>query len=87
MSLSLSLILVCVWIVVANVIAFFPSKRQHWPSAYVLITLGIPLLIYFIYENGPWLGILVLLAGMSILRWPVFYLAKWLRRLFRRGTS
>lgn len=77
--MSTSLILACLWAVAANVLAMTPSKDNHWTRAYVLIAVGIPLLGYVTYENGPWIGILVLLAGMSLLRWPVIYLSRWLR--------
>jgi hypothetical protein len=80
---TLSLILACVWALVANVLAMFPSKDNHWRNAYVLIAIGIPLLGYVTYENGPWIGLLVLAAGMSVLRWPVVYLGRWLRRMIR----
>lgn len=77
--MSTSLILACLWAVAANVLAMTPSKDNHWTRAYVLIAVGIPLLGYVTYENGPWIGILVLLAGMSLLRWLVIYLSRWLR--------
>lgn len=79
--MTLSLILACVWALVANVLAMTPSKDNHWRRAYVLIALGIPLLGFVTYQNGPWVGLLVLVAGMSVLRWPVMYLGKWLRNL------
>lgn len=78
--MTVSLILACVWAVVAQVIALFPSRDHHWRVAYVLIAVGIPLLGYVIFENGPWVGILVLVGAMSILRWPVIYLTRWLRQ-------
>lgn len=78
--MSLSLILACVWAVVANVIAMLPSRDHHWRNAYMLIALGIPILGYVTYENGPWIGLIVLAGGMSVLRWPVIYLGRWLRR-------
>lgn len=77
----LSLILACLWALAANVIAMFPSKRNHWPAAYVLIAIGIPLLGYVTYQNGPWVGLLVFAAGVSTLRWPVLFLFRWLRRV------
>ncbi|WP_371223382.1 DUF2484 family protein [Roseovarius sp. 2305UL8-3] len=80
--MSLSLILACVWAVVANVLAMLPSRDNHWRNAYILIAIGIPLLGYVTYENGPWVGMLVLAAGMSVLRWPVIYLGRWIRRFF-----
>lgn len=78
--MSLSLILAALWALAANVLALIPSRDNHWRRAYILIALGIPLLGYVIYENGPWWGAAVLLAGISVLRWPVIYLSRWLRR-------
>jgi len=75
--MTISLILSCFWAVVANVLAMTPSKDNHWRNAYILTAIGIPLLGYVTYENGPWIGLLVMLAGMSVLRWPVIYLTRW----------
>ncbi len=77
--MSQSLILVCLWAVTANLIAMLPSKRNHWPAAYGLITVGIPILGYVTYQHGPWVGLIALAAGASILRWPVFYLYRWVK--------
>lgn len=79
--MTLSLILSLLWVVAANVIGLFPSRRNHWPAAYVLIAVGVPLLGYVTYENGPFIGLLALAAGASILRWPVFYLWRWMRHV------
>jgi hypothetical protein len=78
--MTLSLILACLWALTAQVIALTPSRDHHWRVAYVLIAVGIPLLGYVIYENGPWVGLLVLLGAVSILRWPVIYLTRWLKK-------
>ncbi len=77
--MTLSLGLACLWAVVASAIALLPSKRQHWPHAYVLIAVGIPLLGYVTYENGPTAGLVCFAAGASILRWPLIYFFRWLR--------
>lgn len=81
--MTLSLILACIWAITANVLAMTPSRDNHWRRAYVLIAVGIPLLGYVTYENGPWYGLAVLLAGMSVLRWPLIYLGRWLKGLGR----
>ena len=81
--MTLSLILACTWAVAANLLAMTPSRDNHWRRAYILIAIGIPLLGFVTYENGPWVGLAVLLAGMSVLRWPVIYLGRWLRGLGR----
>ena len=75
--MTLSLALAALWGLVANLLAMIPSKDNHWTRAYILIAVGIPLLGYVTYENGPWIGLTVLVMGMSILRWPVIYLTRW----------
>ena len=77
--MKLSLTLAFIWVVVACVGALVPSKRHHWPLAYVLMAVGVPLLAYVVWENGPWVGLAVFLAGASILRWPVRYLWRWIK--------
>lgn len=85
--MSLSLILALCWLVLANVLALLPSRDNHWRRAYALIALGVPLLGYVTYQNGPWIGLLALAAGVSVLRWPVYYLARWLRGLIGRAAQ
>jgi len=80
--MSLSIILAAAWAIVANLGALIPSKRKHWPFAYALIVVGVPILGYVTYQNGPWIGLIVLAAGLSVLRWPVYYLWKWVKTLF-----
>ncbi len=82
--MTLSLILACLWLVLANVIAMFPSKRGHWPAAWGLIAVGLPLLGFVAWENGPLVTLLVAAAGASVLRWPVRFLLRWLRGLISR---
>ncbi|WP_371059195.1 DUF2484 family protein [Rhodosalinus sp. 5P4] len=72
--MTLSLTLACLWVVLANVAGMLPSRDNHWTRAYWLIAAGIPILGFVTYENGPWAGLLALAAGMSVLRWPVWYL-------------
>ena len=78
--MSLSIILACVWALIANVLAMTPSKDLHWRNAYILIAVGIPLLGFVTWQNGPWVGLLGLVAAMSVLRWPVIYFGQWIRR-------
>lgn len=77
--MTTSLILACIWAILANVLAMLPSRDNYWRRAYALIALGIPLIGFVTYENGPWVGLIVLAAAMSVLRWPVIYVGRWLR--------
>ncbi len=78
--MTLSLTLAAVWALVANVIAMMPSKDRHRRSAYGLIVCGIPIVGYVTWQHGPWIGMLVLAAGVSVLRWPVAHFGSWIRR-------
>lgn len=76
--MTLSLAFACLWVVVATAIAMLP-RRIHWPAAYGLIVLGIPLVGWVTYQNGAIFGLIALGAGVSVLRWPVIHLFRWLR--------
>jgi len=78
--MSLSLILALLWCILANLLAILPSSDNYWRRAYFLIAIGVPLLGYVFWQNGPWVGLLALAAGMSMLRWPLVYLGRWFRR-------
>ena len=77
--MTLSLTLACAWGLAANLIGMLPSRRNHWPQAYALIAAGIPILGYVTYQHGPWIGLLVAAAGVSVLRWPAWFAWRWLR--------
>lgn len=78
----ISITLACLWVVIASGIAI-TRGRYHWRAAYVLIAVGIPIVGYVTYQNGPILGLIVLACGMSILRWPVRFFGRWLLKQVR----
>lgn len=80
--MNLSLIAAFAWLVLANVAGMVPSRDNHWRRAYGLIAIGVPILIWVFIENPWWAGVIFLGAGISILRWPVVYLGRWIRRVF-----
>ena len=82
--MTLSLICAALWLVVANVMAMIPSKDNLWQRAYLLMAVGISLLGWVVYQNGLWIGLIALVAGMSVLRWPVVYLTRRVKRLVWR---
>ena len=81
--MTLPLTLCLVWLIAVNVIGMLPSRDYHWRAAYVMIALGVPLLVWVTYEGGILVGAFVLAAAASILRWPVIYFWRWLRRAIR----
>ena len=79
--MSASLILAFVWLVVANASAMLPAKRNHWRTAYALMTVGLPLLVWVYLQNGWFIALLALIAAASVLRWPVWYMWRWAKRM------
>jgi hypothetical protein len=79
----ISLAAACLWLLAANVIAMLPSRDHHWRAAYGLIAIGIPILGWATWQNGPWVGLFLLAAGVSVLRWPVMFFWRWVAG--RRG--
>lgn len=77
--MTLSLTFAALWALIANILAMTPSKDHHWRNAYGLIAIGIPIVGFVTWQHGPWIGMLVLAAGMSVLRWPVIYLGRWIK--------
>ncbi|MGR3542056.1 MAG: DUF2484 family protein [Hasllibacter sp.] len=69
---------VAVWVVTAAVLSAFPSRRHHWPLAYVLIAAGAPILVWSFLE-GPLTGLAALVAGVTTLRWPARHALRWLK--------
>ena len=79
-----AVLLMCLWVVFAFVLSAFPSNDNHWRRAYVLIAVGVPLLIWITWHSGPIMGLIGLLVGSLVLRWPVRFAWRWLcKRLAR----
>lgn len=85
--MNLSLVLLLIWALTANIIAMFPSKHHHWPAAYVLVATGIPLIIFVFYNNNSIVNLLALAVWCSVLRWPLLYSYKWVRGKFVRNNQ
>lgn len=78
--MPVSLILACLWALLACAAAMAP-QRFHWPAAWALIASGIPLLGWVTFQAGPFWGLLVLVAGASVLRWPLMRAGQEIRRV------
>ena len=82
--MTYSLTAAFVWFIFANLLGLLPSRDNHWRRAYGLIIVGVPLLGWVTFENGPLIGLVTLAAGMSVLRWPLIYFGRWLRTRLHR---
>ncbi len=78
--MTLSFALACLWVVLAAVLSALPARDNHWRHAYFLIAIGIPLLGYVTWENGPVWGLIALATGMAVLRYPLKHAFARLRR-------
>ncbi|WP_417807959.1 DUF2484 family protein [Thioclava sp.] len=80
------LVLACLWALCATLIALGP-RRFHWAAAVILIVLAVPLLIWVGAVHGVIVALLLLAGAMSVLRWPLIYLMRGLRKTFgaRKG--
>ena len=73
-------ILIGLWVVLAFAMAAFPSTDNHWRRAYVLMAIGLPLLIWIIWQHGFLFGLLCVAVGASVFRWPVYFLWRWIKQ-------
>jgi len=78
--MSLSFIAALIWMIVVNLRAMFPSKDNHWKFAYAMIALGLPILVWVYIDHGIVLAAILLVGAMWVMRWPVIYLSRWIRR-------
>lgn len=85
--MTFSVIAAFIWLIVVNLRAMFPSQDHHWRFAYVMIAIGVSILILLVIENGPLVALVFLLAGMWIMRWPVIYLGRWIKKVSRYDPS
>lgn len=80
----MALIALCLWVVLAWLLQTVLTARQSWPAAYGLIGLGVPLVVWLGVSMGwLWAG-LGAAVMLLVLRWPVIYLGRWLRRRLGR---
>lgn len=84
MTVTPAFIATCVWFVLAAILASIPSNDNLWRRAYFLIAIGVPILGWLTYQNGPLIALIVLAAAASFLRWPLIYLGRWIRQRISR---
>lgn len=69
----------CLWVLLAALLTLYPSRRNHWPQAYFLAALGLPLLCWIYVAHGLLVGGVASAVMLSVLRWPAYYFVKRLR--------
>ena len=79
------LIGLCLWVLLAAVAQAVTTAQQSWPAAYSLMALGAPLLAWLWVAEGPAWAALGLAAMALVLRWPVRYGWRWVRRVTGRS--
>lgn len=72
--MTIAVILILSWVLLAYVIASSPSADNHWRLSYVLMAIGAPLLVWITWQHGFLFGFAGLVIGGLVLRWPVYYL-------------
>jgi Protein of unknown function (DUF2484) len=73
--MSLPLILGCVWVILATIVAMLPMKRQMLPGMGLLLAAPV-LLVWIGWQHG-WLWLVLgLLAFLSMFRNPLLYFAR-----------
>lgn len=70
----------CSWIVLAWVLSVVLTAKQSWPAAYGLIAAGLPILIWLGLSMGWTAAAIGFVVGSVVLRWPVIYAGRWIRR-------
>lgn len=78
--------LLAVWVVLATLIGLMP-RRFHWRGAIFLMVFLVPLLPYVWVQVNPFIALLFLAGVMSILRWPLIFLGRWINRQVAKITD
>ena len=74
----------CIWVIAAWFLSVVLSAKQSWPAAYGLIAAGVPILFWLGLSAGWTTAAVGFIVGCLVLRWPVIYAGRWIRRRFRR---
>ncbi len=84
--MTLSLILACVWVVAATVVAFLPMRMQYVPGLALLVG-AVPLLVFVGVQHGFWIVAVVLAGMISMFRRPLWALVRYLSRPAPKGGA
>lgn len=84
--MSPALVLGCVWVLAATVVAMLPMRRQYMPGLALLVSA--PVLVAVIWWQHGWVwGALALFGFLSMFRRPLAYIGRRLRGLPVEGAE
>ena len=63
------LVWVAAWVLAAAALSALPSRRRYRPLAFTLIAAGLPIL-WSAFDAGWARGLVALIVGLLVLRWP-----------------
>ena len=84
--MTLSLLLACVWAILATITAFMPMRLQYVPGLMLLI-LAVPLLIFIGIQHSAWVVLAALAGLVSMFRRPLWFLGRHLLRRLKEGAG
>ena len=67
---ALPIVMACLWLIAANLAAMLPTRDDQRSCANCLVVIGVPLLGWATFALGPVVGVSLMAAGASALRWP-----------------
>lgn len=70
--MSLILVLACLWVLAATLVAFLPMRLQYVPGSALLLAAPV-LLVFIALEHGVGLTLFGLFAVLSLFRRPLLY--------------
>jgi len=73
--MSLPVVLSCLWVLAAALVALLPMRRQFAPG-FVLLAMVPVLIVWLALTYGAWAGVAILAVFVSMFRRPLIYLAK-----------
>lgn len=84
--MTLSLLLACIWAILATITAFLPMRLQYVPGL-TLLVLALPLLVFIGVQHSAWVVLAALAGLVSMFRRPLWFLGSHLLRRLTEGAG
>ena len=73
--MSLPVVLSCLWVIAAALVALLPMRRQFAPG-FVLLAMVPVLIVWLAVTYGAWAGVAIFMIFISMFRRPLGYFAR-----------